>query len=338
MVNRRRLFWAGIVLGCALSMRIQLAPVIAVAVLGIGGTQWRAHYMPLLGGLLPPLLLLGLLDALTLGTPWQSIWLYAWVNQMDGVSAAFGRDPWDAYWPRLRDLLGFALPVLGVAAGLGARDRPLLFWTMLGGLVTLSAIPHKELRFLQPLTPLVLTLAGIGTAQALGFMMRWRLPWLAGLAGAAGWLGVSYDIATQDPMRAMWTQRTGMIRAMRAISADPAVCDLGFYPALYWAASPGYSGLRTGISLWFIDAPQTAPWDRFNRILADDSADFSRRGFSRGACWNDDDDRVITGFPLARVCLWQRTGGCAAGPAPTMHTPLPPELQALEPKPAILRR
>jgi hypothetical protein len=315
---RHHLVQAGALLALAVALRLQLAPAVLVAILGA-----RALSRPLILGVALALVPYGLLDWVTLGTPFQSIWLHAWVNQMEGAAAAFGTAPWQAYWEDLRAYLGWAWPFLLLAAGIGAYDRPLLFWVMIAGFAALSAVGHKEVRFLAPILPLFLTLAGIGTARGL----RRVSPHLALPAVATAlWVTVFATQSQAPRMQALFKREVGLVLAMRAASADPAVCGLAIHPAGNWGATPGYTGLRPGISLWLVNLGPRASTTRFNAILADQADDFADLGFTRAGCWGENFSQPI---PFDTICLWRRPGGCEPGPPPSLIAPLPPTVAPL---------
>jgi hypothetical protein len=194
---------------------------------------------------------------------------------------------------------------------------------MLAGFAALSAVAHKEIRLLAPILPLFLTLAGIGTARLLRFLTpHIALP----IAASVLWLAVFAAQAQAPLMQALFRREVGLVHAMRAASADPAVCGLAVHPGGNWAATPGYTGLRPGIPLWLLDLGPRASTARFNAILADQADDFADLGFTRAGCWGENFSVPI---PFDTICLWRRPGGCEPGPPPSLVAPLPPTVAPL---------
>jgi phosphatidylinositol glycan class B len=93
VISRSRLFVGGALLGLVFATRVQLAPALAVAMLW---TNWRADRGRLaatLGGMAAILAAAGVLDTLTLGYPFASVWRYVLYNVFYGVSSTFGSSP-----------------------------------------------------------------------------------------------------------------------------------------------------------------------------------------------------------------------------------------------------
>jgi hypothetical protein len=115
------------------------------------------------------LLVGGLLDLLTWGWPLHSFVRYVQFN-LSGRNALFGPPlPATYYFTALWSSVGPA--IIPIVVGLvAARPRwPLI--VVAGYVLAHSLVPHKELRFLMPVVPLMLAAAGIGLAQLCG---RWR--------------------------------------------------------------------------------------------------------------------------------------------------------------------
>ena len=161
--SRKRLFWAGILFGLTLVVRIQLGPAIAFAGLWCCGTNIRGRYLPMILGGLIPLVVLGIVDQITLGSPYRWIWLYVWLNA--DISALFSKSPPQAFVRQeLWDWSVFAPLIVGLAA-LGTRFLPVIGLVIVVIFATFSLVEHKELRFIFPAVPLILTLVGLGSAR-----------------------------------------------------------------------------------------------------------------------------------------------------------------------------
>ena len=146
-------FSPGSAAGWRFPLRIQLAPAVGLAALYFCRSDWRKRIPIVAAGLLLPVLIFGLVDAFTWSHPFQSFYMYFYVNLIQGRSAAFGVEAWYWYLPRLVRHLG---PLL-LFAGIGARRSPFLGWMALTILVFHSLISHKEARFLYPMMPMAIT-------------------------------------------------------------------------------------------------------------------------------------------------------------------------------------
>lgn len=287
----RRPWTAGLLLGLMLCVRLQLAPAVLVML------PFLPRRPALLGGIALALTGLGLLDWLTLGLPWQSIWLYARVN-LGGVASGMSTDMPGAYLGWMLRSWGLAAAPLLAAIVAGAWRRPLLALPPLAILAAFSAIAHKEARFVTPALPFLLTLAGIGTARLL---QPWppRGAWIA----LAAWAGLSGWLAQRPAFTRMLEGGEGMLHAMHLVAREPGSCGLAIYPEGGWPATGGYAHMRPGMSLYGIDPrpPTTAHSD----VIAPDGWSLEQYGYWRRGCWNNGTTALF-----GRVCLWQRTGAC----------------------------
>ena len=128
----------------------------------------------------------GALDRLTWGTWWQSFRVYAKFNLLEGHSSEWGTSEASYYYHCLVDSTG-ALVAAMLALGLFwsfARVRVVPL-TVIAYVAAHHFIPHKEFRFVMPIVPLVLGLAGGGIGFVFERVKRggW---WATGLAVVAG--------------------------------------------------------------------------------------------------------------------------------------------------------
>ena len=176
VISRRRLFAGGALLGLVFASRIQLAPAIAVAMLW---TNWRAdrgRLIATLAGAAAILAAAGVLDTLTLGYPFASVWRYVLYNVFYGVSGTFGVEPWPYYFLGELGVWGGAGATVLLLTAIGAWRLPLLFVIAVVILAVHSGIAHKEYRFIYPAIVLLTVLAGDGPRQ----MSSWGREWLTG--------------------------------------------------------------------------------------------------------------------------------------------------------------
>jgi phosphatidylinositol glycan class B len=147
----------GLACGTCLGLSVIARYPALVFVLPLGGAwfltkRWRglAGFACGLGG---ALLVLGLLDLATWGSPWLSLRHYLMFNRPGGgVAVAFGVHPWWWYAPIFAGMA--PLPLLyPFVQGLRRPGLPLA--CLLSYLAVILLHPHKEPRFLLPLLPLL---------------------------------------------------------------------------------------------------------------------------------------------------------------------------------------
>ena len=152
--------------------------------------------------------LLGLLDRLTWGGWFHSALAYWRYNWVQGRGALFGASPPGYYLRVLWTSMPWVAAVMVPAVVLGAIRAPALAATVALFLAVHSAIPHKELRFILPVLPAAMALAGVGLAVA-ARRADHRLP--VGLALVAAVLsGARFHTLTFGDLGAYEGQRDGV--------------------------------------------------------------------------------------------------------------------------------
>lgn len=177
--SRRERVLGASLLGFAVLLRLHDA-LICVALVGtwLARRRWRQS-AEVAGVLVGWALLLGLLDRLTWGGWFHSAAAYWQYNWVQGRGALFGVSPPSYYLRTLWTSMPAVAALMVPAVLLGALRAPALAATVALFLGVHSAIPHKELRFILPVLPAAMALAGVGLAVAATRVDR-RLP--AGLA------------------------------------------------------------------------------------------------------------------------------------------------------------
>ncbi len=310
--TRTRFFLAGILLGLTIALRIHLIPAVAFAIVWVTHKDWRGKGLPLLLGILGPILVFGWVDALTWSYPFQSFWLNIWVNVVEKKSHAWGVFPWYTYFQDLIDT--WKLPALGficLLAPVGARRSPLLACLALVIVLTHSILAHKEYRFIYPALPMVIVLVGLGMAELISVFRRWgRFPKFSIIAVSLClilWSFTSAVLAGQfDNTRAAnipesehtnWTSFSGTLRAFQDLAVEETLCGLGISD---WAWSGGYTYLHQNVPIFVFDRddiniePITP---NFNYFLASKPIPPIQTTYELQKCWD-------------RTCLYKRSGSC----------------------------
>ena len=248
-------------------------------------------------GLLMPIVAFGLVDAITWSYPFQSLLRYLWVTFAENKSAFFGTEPW--YWYLLQVAVRF-LPLFLLAL-VGVRRSPFLGWVVLIVLASHSLIPHKELRFMYPVMPMVITLAALGFVEFAEDFNTWGKAFLSSraimIAGLVFCIVTSALFAWRSPR---WTHLSGGLIAMDRLSQDSSVCGVGLYN-LWWVNSGGYSHLHRNVPIILLrrEAELESQAPGFNALVTGGTLTDQNVGFKSAGCWNG-------------VCLYRRAGSCIA--------------------------
>jgi hypothetical protein len=318
VISGRRLFAGGALLGLVFATRVQLAPAIAVALLW---TNWRAERGRLaatVAGMAAILAAVGVLDTLTLGYPFASVWRYVLYNVLYGVSSTFGVEPWPYYLLGELGVWGGAGATMVLLAAIGAWRLPLLLAVAIVILAVHSGIAHKEYRFIYPaIVPLTVLAAG-GLAQ----MASWGREWLIGrsmpetgaaaasAALAVAWLGAaSLQVWNGAVLSAHRERMHDSLVAASFVAHGPAPCGIGLY-GLHgddWGVYGGYTYFHRPAPMYWPEdeTALTGAADAFNAVLYTKPLP-PALGFTTRQC-------------IGEVCIAQRAGGCRTVPM----TPLP---------------
>jgi len=259
----RRLLAAGLLFGLASSLRYQYAPVLGVVALLHYARSPRSLAIVAAGGIAVVVVVLGGIDTLTWGVPFQSVWLNYLRNATQGVSGAMGTEAWSYYVAYYLAAWGVGAPVLLACAVLGAMRVPILAAVVLCTIGLHSLTPHKELRFIFLATACMPMLVGAGLGFLLQRMPRLRptemgAPVVVTLAlTISGYMAVStYVNAT--PLDA-WHRDRSKLQATAAASVYPGVCGLAI--RTIWVYRTG------GYTYWNRDLPiYFETWDDAQKL------------------------------------------------------------------------
>lgn len=210
-------------------------------------------------------LIFGLLDRLTWGSWFHSALAYWRYNWVQGKGALFGASPPGYYLRVLWTSMPAVAAVLLPAVVLGLRRAPALGAAVALFLAVHSAIPHKEYRFILPVLPAAMALAGVGLAAAAAQMGR-RVP--LGLAFAAALISAArFHTLTFGELGAYDGQRDTVSayddfgpvnRLLLAASELPGLCGLKV-EATHIAWAGGYTYFHRDAPMYsHLGPPRTA--------------------------------------------------------------------------------
>jgi hypothetical protein len=226
---RRLLFAAGLLFGLAASLRYQFAPILCLAALLQHVRQPRALAIVVLGAAIVVVLILGALDTLTWGFPFQSVWLNYQRNETQGVSTAMGTEPWPYYFAYWVVAWGpAAIPLLSLSL-LGMIRFPVL-GALAAAMIVHSFIPHKELRFIFLAMAAMPMLVGVGLGCLLHSSKSRRPIGASVPAAAAIALAISAYMSVMTYQNATpadaWHRDRSTLVATGAARNVPGVCGL----------------------------------------------------------------------------------------------------------------
>ena len=325
--SRRGLFWCGFAFGLSFAFRFHLGPAILIAVLWLCRREIGRRLPVLLLGAAPPVLALGLIDWLSWGSPFQSIWLNAGINVWEGVGANFGTSPWYQMALYPIEAWTIAAPVLVWGAIKGTRRMPLAALAVLAIFVTHGLVGHKEHRFVEPAFALIVSLTAVAAVEAWrGRAAAWavRLPrFLRGETRlyASAWAGMSLLVALLPGYNHTWFRERTALDLFAYLSAiDPAPCGVGLY-GVDSGSVPGQSHLPLATPLYEMDKDRFAgEQNAVDTIVAFAGTDIPDPAFLSDRCFTVNWDRDIHGKTL---CDWRRRGVCdrTQAPPPKYHWP-----------------
>ena len=223
----RRLALAGLLLGLAFTVRLHMAPAIAVIGLWCLWRHGARALPPLLAGAAGPLLLLGAVDWATWGAPFASIWTYFRIQVLEGFAAHDGvMSPWFYF---TSPLATWGLPAIAVAllALAGARRMGLAVAVIVACVAFHSAFAFKLPSYVYIAVPLLLATAAVGTL---------RLTSDRFLPAAALWLVLIALVAQHPASRAMWSSMENYRQAMGILRDLPGLCGVAGIGDRWWVS------------------------------------------------------------------------------------------------------
>jgi len=328
--RRRDLIALGALLAVVFCLRFQFALfelVVAVLVCRRDLRRW----LTVIAGASGVLALSGLFDWMTLGLPFQSIWLNLWANSLIPTSA-YGLKPWPFY--HLTDIelhyWAFAAIPLLVGATIGFRHYPFLGIVASAIWIFHSLLSNQQLRFVYLAILLIVIAASIGIV-GLTLAVERRLPqgWakIAAPTALALWFAASAERAVAGPFAANWVHRSGYLAAADYVHQHPEVCGLAMFAGSGHVVGLSYIGRNipfyTSLEPRKLDAYRSyvnaGVWPKNVKPAA---------GFKRVACWNDGYHEFATQTPEEPICLAIRSGHCDSN-APSEYVAWPAPAIAL---------
>jgi GPI mannosyltransferase 3 len=249
----------GVLLGLVVVLRFQLAPAALLVAGWAGRRDVREGWRPLVVGAAVPLLLLGITDWVTWGSPFQSIWKNLQVNLLEHRSLAYGKQSPLWFAGQFVQLWGAALLPVAVFFVIGAPRAKLMAATAIVVVLSHSLVGHKEISFIYAALPAGMIVAGIGTARvvtALPGLLRPRwTPAATAAVAAILWMMVAV-LTGGGGLRPMWSHGSDMLRLWVSLRERPDLCGVGLYGAGFrWQWTGGYTYLNRKVPIYFLETP-----------------------------------------------------------------------------------
>jgi hypothetical protein len=185
---------------------------------------------------------------------------------------------------------------------LGLRRSAFLGWIALIILLSHSVLAHKEIRFLYPIVPILITLAALGIMEIARILESFRnrpiaartivvvsMALFALASGLRAYLAASRDY---------WTLHSGGLITLDRLSRESSVCGVGLYD-VPWFETGAYAHLHQDVPIVLIPkgAQLADQAQSFNFALTGEVIASPPYGFELQKCWNG-------------VCLYHRPGSC----------------------------
>lgn len=278
--SRRALIVGASLLGLAVLLRLQSGIFcVGLVVLLAARRQWRQAGLAL-GVLAVWAILFGLLDRLTWGNWFHSARVYVEFNLIRGGASGWGTAPF-SYYTRvlLRGMRGVSLLVggLGLLALWRARGLAAL---SLAFFLLHATQPHKELRFLVPVFPLLAALAAVGLDVVLEQLQLKTLRARAVAALAVVAVGaISAALSRrltfgeigqymyERPQVSAYDDSGPVNRLLAAASQREDVCGLKIEVPVHLAWTGGYSYFHRPVPLYWSASPDNRESGRFNYVI-----------------------------------------------------------------------
>jgi len=310
------MFAAGALLGLAALVRYQVGILLPVVAVIVAFRRSLGAAVLVAAGMATLLLLGGLLDWATWGSPFHSLVGYVRSNLGEGGASQWGIAKHGFYLRFMMRANGafMVLLLLGFVAAL-RRAWPLALLVLAFFLVH-TFIPHKELRFLFPVVPLFLLCAAIGLAALvakLPFSRGRRLAVAQGLAALlfVGFVARAPGVEFRDIGQRMdapghggptsdsvWGAYSERIRFFAQAGQSADLCGLAVPNVIgYWTG--GYTYLHRPVPLlWY---GWHADYEAANYVLLGPGQTMTDPRYHKVAAAGDQ-------------VLYRRDGGCAAPP------------------------
>jgi len=314
----RHVIPAALLLGLTFTLRLQLAPAVAIAGIALCGRDVR-RWLIALPVAAVPVLAAGGLDWFTWGQPFRSFWLNIFLNVVRGVAAKeFGAEPASYFLYMLGLAWLWTLPVVVFLAVRGARHLRLPTTLALVILLTHTLISHKEFRFIFPAIALTVPLAGIGLAAVTARLEMTRLRLVLGAVLLAG------PLVSPWPWFMLRWQTSAFAAFATIAAARPCLVAVGAWDKVFLPFDELFTGTSRVMALDpFLKGNAPTP----DVIVATAGTIKPPAGFALQSCYPGP-WIPMAAKPSPQFCIWTRPATiCVKTPAPPFNFPFPAAAQ-----------
>lgn len=274
--TRRKLVLGASLLGLAVLLRIHCGLFAAGAVVTLLLQRRRRDAGLVFAVLCGWALVYGLIDLVAWGSFLHSALLYLRFNLIEGRAAEWGTAPPVFYTKYLIRSLGAHWVMLSVLGLLGLRRAtPVVVLAILFFLGHL-ALPHKELRFIVPMLPLLCVAAAAGVEQVLAIRQTAGVAVLLGLLLTSLVSGLTFHSLTMKQIgrhdeASAYDAGGPITRLLMAASRQDDLCGLGLLVGSR-GATFAYFALHKDVPFYGAPLPDRAQ-HFFNYVIADDGTE-----------------------------------------------------------------
>ncbi|VVT04909.1 conserved membrane hypothetical protein [Sphingomonas sp. EC-HK361] len=326
--DAKRMAAAGALLALTCVLRFQYGPAVLVLAAFAGGRDRRGRWLPMAAGGAAMLVVSAAVDLAFGAVPF--FWLLENVRQniVLDKAAGFGTSPVTAYIGVLGNMWSWASVPIVIAAYIGGRRFPALFWAAVVHFALHSLIAHKEFRFILLTSGFAIILAAIGTVDLIDRLAarvgRPRRVVLLSVSMIV-WIAVSILLGARWERRPLWTARSASLATFTDLRRDPALCGIGLI-GVPISEFGGYTVLHRQIPIYMIDrryprqrqaAAAFAPaYDSI--IVTSMRAGDVPAGFTRAGCRSTAGEYIGNytnpqdAGSISAICLYRRPGRCDA--------------------------
>lgn len=290
-----RLALIGALLGTTFDLRFQLSLALLLVACWVARLEFRKSWIPLIFGAAVPIVLLGISDWVTLGSPFQSVWKNIQINFFQHKAEFYGVEPLYFYLQSIISRNGGVAILLSALFFYGIRSAPLFAFTALTVIAFHSLIAHKEVSFVYVSLPCAMVTVGLGAARFVTALQRWlKFPLaqhvnvaIAGIAAVA--IAAAVGIA-ERPYKITPFQNS--IRALVGYAhAQPDLCGLDLYTdeGIGWGEMGGQVSLLRNVPIYMTMSSDAFEESRqsFNYVIALKERMRSMPGFDTVYCSRD---------------------------------------------------
>jgi GPI mannosyltransferase 3 len=198
----------------------------------------------------------GAVDWVVWGRPFKPLFVYMKFNTSRNADQ-WGTAPFAFFAEHLGTTIGVSYGILILGFFVAARRMPAPAFVVLMFILVHSMVPHKELRFIDPVLPLAVSIAAVGLGRLMDGLEGGRLPayLLALVCGAQmAWRLRAPTVADlgygTDGGRPIWHAGEDYYRATALAASLPDLCGISYIGTPKWWTG-GYTFLHRDVPVFF---------------------------------------------------------------------------------------